>query len=280
MLFSYPIINEQNDNSDKNIPGINNDMTFNNINRSDSHLSFLYGKQNKESKTVSFNPLWSQNIDSARNRESSFNIFSNNKTPTGNYEMRNDLFTYEYISNQNSTKNANAPSEFSFNKQPCTPSQMFMSSTTNNADGANEMRYNDFQFPTPTMNRFARPVPSPSNANNYPDLLSNRQTPGQMSVSPSGIFGKAPTKHTNTIEKFANIFKPNNNDGQPPDHESEISFDKNDGKITSAEPPVKFKPKGLELDLDILGDNGTNVAGDVYPSNAIRHPSPLNFPQS
>ena len=105
------------------------------------------------------------------------------------------------------------------------------------------------------------------------------------SVSPCNFFNNMTAnfnRGTNNLQRFAKIFQNNDDvEANTKGPESEISFDKNDGKIVAAEPEKKFKPNKLHLDLDFCGDNGANAPGDIYPSNVIQQrPSPMNLPQS
>lgn len=83
----------------------------------------------------------------------------------------------------------------------------------------------------------------------------------------------------NSLKNFANIFKQSTNDKG--EAQSEISFENKDDKNKFSNPIMqKSKPKGLELDMDALGDNGINLAGDLYPNTNLIRRSPLNMPQS
>ena len=178
MMFSYPPESEK-IRIDENASYLNHSFTVNNASRLHSNVSINTDKMSKQSRTISFNPSLSKNIDSVKNRDAQFNIFSENKSPMNNYELKNETFIYEMMGNPNSTKNACAPSEFSFQKNPITPTQSYISSVINNGGGDGDQGYNgEFQFPTPSMSRMMKPIASPSNFGNFQEFLANRQTPG------------------------------------------------------------------------------------------------------
>lgn len=264
---------EQNMNENSGIPFMQNSFT-----KFAAHPLLSDPPQlGNNSRIPSFNPSMSKNIESATNKNAPFNIFGSNITPTGNYEIKDDMFSFEYMRNQNSTKNANGPSDFSMNKG------QFVGLT--NLDSANENKA--FVFPSTTnRSKILKPTPSPSNFALRPELLSNRAnipTPKSDSSSAMTFFGrKQPSSRgKNKVDTFGFLkaISNDNVEGQ----ESEISFDKNDGKIASAaEPEVKktFKISNLQLNLGYVGDNGTTAVGDTYPTGAFMNRSPMNNLQS
>ena len=150
MLFSYPSPEEREEQKSETIGEIG--INIENCQRAKSTVSFNNDKPN-EINIPAFQPFGNKNIDSTTNKDVPFNIF-NNKTPTGNYEIKNDTFTYEFNVNQSSTKNYNMFEQEPyplFGMKSTTPTQNLISSTSNNVESSHQSKNQKFAFPNSSV---------------------------------------------------------------------------------------------------------------------------------
>jgi len=138
----------------------------------------------------------------------------------------------------------------------------------------------EFQIPTPSraggMNAFRYCI-SPSN--NYNDMkFFNITTPGRTPNNHFDYFGST-SSQINPMRNFDRIFKTDDQmqgakaDGnEQAKSDSDGSKNNNEGGNENNNPP-KFRPKQLELDMEIIESKNLDCPGFFQPS-------PINFPAS
>lgn len=193
LIFSYPQC-EQED-MERKQSEIKNDMTFDNINRCPSSLSFFSEKVRQQNNKQKIGKgLKIDTGEQEHERQDNQNDYLNQETP--NYGVEDDVFTYTIQNTNREKEKVEKGGEFKFTKPPPLKSPNYQNK--------------DLQILTPTINQAMNPIKpmvSPSNMNNYNEMMYyNIQTPARTQTNhPFNMFSRG-SNALNPVRNFAKIF--------------------------------------------------------------------------